>query len=124
MVLDIGCGAGFDVWIASRLIGEKGRAFGVDLTGEMVARAGANLERLQVTNAEIHQIESEDLPFDDQAFDVAISNGVINLSPDKPRLFAEIYRVLKTGGRLQFADIVLDKELPAHLAAGVESWSQ
>jgi arsenite methyltransferase len=123
-VLDIGCGAGFDVFLAARLVGDKGRAVGVDLTGEMVAKANANLERLQVANAEIQQIASEELPFADLTFDVVISNGVINLSPDKSRLFAEIYRVLKVGGRLQFADIVLEKALPEGQAAGAESWSQ
>ncbi|MDR3632068.1 MAG: methyltransferase domain-containing protein [Desulfocapsaceae bacterium] len=124
LVLDIGCGAGFDVWVASRLIGENGRAFGVDLTAEMVAKAQANLASVQAANAEIRLVASEQLPFADAFFDVVISNGVINLSPDKPRLFSEINRVLKTGGRLQFADIIVEKELPAPLAASVESWSQ
>ncbi|MBU1568465.1 MAG: methyltransferase domain-containing protein [Proteobacteria bacterium] len=123
-ILDIGCGAGFDLFAASRLTGATGRVFGVDLTPEMVARARANLTALQANTCEVLEISSESLPFSDQTFDVVLSNGVINLSPDKPNLFAEIRRVLKPGGRLQFADIILDKELPPHLAAGVESWSQ
>jgi len=123
-VLDIGCGAGFDLWVVSCLMGEKGRAFGVDLTFEMVAKARANLDALRVKNVQVDLVSSERLPFADSSFSVVISNGVINLSPDKTRLFAEIYRVLKPGGRLQFADIILEKELPSHLAAGVESWSQ
>jgi ubiquinone/menaquinone biosynthesis C-methylase UbiE len=90
----------------------------------MVDRAHANLEAMQIKNQEIYHISSEQLPFSDNSFDVVISNGVINLSPDKPRLFAEIHRVLKKGGRLQFADIILEKQLPPHLMASVESWSQ
>lgn len=123
-ILDIGCGAGFDLFAASRMTGAAGRVCGVDLTGEMVARARTNLEALQVKNFEVLKVTSEILPFSDCTFDVVISNGVINLSPDKPGLFCEIHRVLKPGGRLQFADIILEKELPPHLAAGVESWSQ
>lgn len=123
-VLDIGCGAGFDLFVASQLAGPHGKVFGVDLTKEMTDRAQANLDLMDVKNYEMHNISSEQLPFPDNSFDVVISNGVINLSPDKPRLFAEIYRVLKNGGRLQFADIILEKQLPPHLAAGVESWSQ
>ena len=123
-VLDIGCGAGFDLLVASQLVGPHGKVVGVDLTKEMVDRAHANLEAMQIKNQEIHHISSEQLPFADNSFDVVISNGVINLSPDKPRLFAEIHRVLKKGGRLQFADIILKKQLPPHLMASVESWSQ
>jgi ubiquinone/menaquinone biosynthesis C-methylase UbiE len=124
VILDIGCGAGFDLAVASRLVGETGRVFGVDLTPEMVERARANLADLEVKNGEVILVSSEQLPFAATAFDVVISNGVINLSPGKPGLFTEIYRVLKPGGHLQFVDIILENELPPHLAAGVESWSQ
>lgn len=123
-VLDIGCGAGYDLYIASRLVGPYGQVFGVDLTAEMVARARKNLNALQAENVEIQQVENEQLPFNDKYFDVVISNGVINLSPDKATLFSEIFRVLKPGGRLQFADIVVEKELPPNLASSIESWSQ
>ena len=123
-VLDIGCGAGFDLYLASRMVGSAGRVVGVDLSREMAARARANLSALQATNYEIIDVESETLPFPDDSFDRVTSNGVINLSPDKSGFFSEIHRVLKPGGLLQFADIILDKELPVHLAAGVESWSQ
>ncbi len=123
-VLDIGCGAGFDLFAASRMTGAAGRVVGVDLCKEMAARARINLSLLQVKNVEVLEVASEKLPFLDHTFDRVISNGVINLSPDKIGLFAEIYRVLKPEGQLQFADIILDKELPPHLAAGVESWSQ
>ncbi|EKD35521.1 MAG: hypothetical protein ACD_75C01875G0002 [uncultured bacterium] len=124
IILDIGCGAGLDLIVASRLTGDTGRVYGVDLTPEMVERAQANLAALGIKNAEVILISSELLPFQDNSFDGVISNGVINLSPEKPRLFAEIYRVLKPGGRLQFADIILERTLPLHLAASVESWSQ
>jgi SAM-dependent methyltransferase len=123
-ILDIGCGAGFDLFAASRLTGVTGRVYGVDLTREMVARARANLSALPTNNCEVLEVTSEALPFSNHTFDVVLSNGVINLSPDKPGLFSEIHRVLKPGGQLQFADIILEKELPQHLAAGVESWSQ
>ncbi|KJR98854.1 MAG: hypothetical protein VR65_18785 [Desulfobulbaceae bacterium BRH_c16a] len=124
IVLDIGCGAGFDLVVASRLTGETGRVYGVDLTPEMVARAQANLAAIAVDNIEVIHVSSESLPFADNTFDVVLSNGVINLSPDKPQLFAEIHRVLHPGGRLQFADIILEKMLPPQLAGDVESWSQ
>ncbi len=123
-VLDIGCGAGLDLYLASRMVGSAGRVVGVDLSRAMVARAHANLSTLQATNYEIIAVDSEILPFPDDSFDRVTSNGVINLSPDKAGFFSEIHRVLKPGSLLQFADIILDKELPAHLAAGVESWSQ
>ena len=123
-VLDIGCGAGFDLYIASRLVGAQGKVFGIDLTEEMVDRARANLAVMQIKNAKTRLVSSENLPFENETFDVVISNGVINLSPDKPNLFSEIHRVMKSGGKLQFADIILEKELPPHLATSVESWSQ
>lgn len=102
----------------------EGRVIGVDLTHEMAMRAKRNLKAVGVTNVTVQQIDSETLPFEDDSFDYVISNGVINLSPNKTMLFKEIHRVLKPGGTLQFADIILEKELPPHLAASVESWSQ
>jgi ubiquinone/menaquinone biosynthesis C-methylase UbiE len=123
-VLDVGCGAGFDLLVALQLVGPSGKVVGVDLTKEMIDKARANLESMQIKNYELHHISAEQLPFADNSFDVVISNGVINLSPDKPRIFAEIHRVLKKGGRLQFADIILEKQLPPQLTASIESWSQ
>ena len=124
VVLDIGCGAGFDLACASRGTGPSGQVYGLDLSPEMVKRAQSNLAAMGIKNAEIMLISRELLPFPDNTFDTVISNGVINLSPEKPRLFKEIHRVLKPGGRLQFADIILDRELPPHLLVSVESWSQ
>lgn len=122
--LDIGCGAGFDLYVASCQVGKHGKVIGVDLTEEMVVKARYNMEKLGVPNAEVHRVSNKIFPFEENTFDVVLSNGVINLSPEKKTLFSEIFRVLKPGGRLQIADIILEKKLPSHLAASVESWSQ
>ena len=123
-MLDFGCGAGFDLFVASRLVGERGLLRGIDLTGDMVLRARENLTLAGITNFEIKKVDAETIPYDDHSFDVVISNGVINLSPRKESSFKEIYRVLKSGGRLQFADVVLENELPVSLAGSAEAWSQ
>lgn len=122
-VLDIGCGAGLDMILASRLVGPAGRVCGIDLTPEMVEKARANFVRAGVNNANAVVAGSEAIPYDNDAFDVVISNGVLNLSPLKERSFREIFRVLKPGGRLRFADIVLKEDLPAELANSLEAWS-
>ncbi len=122
-VLDVGCGAGLDLYVASRLAGEEGHVWGVDVSEEMVQRARRNLGRLAVKNVEMDLVSSKRLPFADALFDVVISNGVINLSPDKPGLFGEIYRVVKPGGRLQFADIILE-DSASPPAVDAESWAQ
>ena len=124
VVLDFGCGAGFDLFVASKLVGDGGLVCGIDLTEEMAVRARENLTLAGVTNFEIKKVESETIPYDDHFFDVVISNGVLNLSPCKQTSFKEIYRVLKRGGRLQFADVVLEKDLPEFLARSAEAWSQ
>lgn len=123
-VLDFGCGVGFDLFVASKLVGKRGLVCGIDLTEDMVVRAKENLTLAGITNFEIKKVDTEMIPYDDDFFDVVISNGVINLSPHKQISFKEIYRVLKPGGRLQFADVVLEKDLPVSLAGSAEAWSQ
>jgi arsenite methyltransferase len=123
-VLDVGCGAGFDLYIAAKLIGPGGRVYGVDLTAAMAARARENLRRAGITNAEVLQVESERLPFGDAFFDAVISNGVVNLSPEKETLLGEINRVLKPGGTFGLADVVLEQTLPPDVAGSAEAWSQ
>jgi arsenite methyltransferase len=123
-VLDFGCGAGFDLFVAGRMAGSSGRVYGVDLTAEMVGRAVENLSGAGVAHYEVKKIDSEALPYPDGFFDIVISNGVINLSPNKQACFRELLRVLKPGGRIQFADVVLENELPRELKGSPEAWSQ
>ena len=123
-VLDIGSGAGFDLYVAKRLVGEPGRICGIDLTPEMVESARKNLDANGMQDVDVILVSAEKIPFGSETFDTVISNGVINLSPDKLELFGEIFRLLKKGGRLQFADVVLENELPATLINSAEAWSQ
>jgi len=123
-VLDIGCGAGFDLLVASRKVGPNGSVYGVDMTQEMVGKAAKGLAHAGVANFDVRLANVEDLPFEESTFEVVISNGVLNLSPSKIVAFREIYRVLKPNGRLQFADIVLKEELPAGIAGSADAWSQ
>ena len=123
-MLDIGSGAGFDLYVASRLVGESGKVCGIDLTREMVDLARKNLAESGMNNIEAILVSSEEIPYNNNTFDTIISNGVINLSPCKQELFQEIFRVLKNDGKLQFADVVLEKELPDTLVGSLEAWSQ
>jgi len=122
-VLDAGCGAGVDLLLASRLVGPTGRACGVDLTPEMAACARINLQRSGVENAEVREASLEEIPYGDGVFDVVLSNGVFNLCPDKKAALREIRRVVRPGGRLQFADIVLRSDLPREIVGSLEAWS-
>ena len=123
-MLDIGSGAGFDLYVASRLVGESGKVCGIDLTREMVDLSRKNLAKSGMNNIEVILVSSEEIPYNNNTFDTIISNGVINLSPCKQELFQEIFRVLKNDGKLQFADVVLEKELPDTLVGSLEAWSQ
>jgi arsenite methyltransferase len=123
VVLDVGCGAGFDVIVASRLTGPTGQVYGIDMTPEMVERARRNLRQAGVRNAQVVLACAEAMPYAAHSFDVVLSNGVLNLSPLKTQSFRNIARVLKPGGRLQCADIVLQERLPAEVVGNLEAWS-
>ncbi len=122
-VIDIGSGAGMDCLLAGNDVGQTGRVVGIDMTDEMLARAGSGAAELGMSHVRFDKADMEQLPFDDQSVDVVISNGVINLAPDKPAVFAEIYRVLRPGGRLQFADIVIGRELSEDARNDIDLWA-
>ncbi len=122
IVLDLGSGAGLDVFIAARKVGPTGRAIGVDMTPEMVSRARANAAKAEVANAEFRLGEIENLPVADGSVDVVISNCVINLSPHKERVFREIARTLKPGGRVAVSDMALRRPLPEEVRKDVEAY--
>ncbi|HBB36835.1 MAG: Methyltransferase [Candidatus Moranbacteria bacterium GW2011_GWC1_45_18] len=110
-VLDLGSGAGFDCFLAAKMVGGSGKVIGVDMTKEMIEKAKDNAEKYGYTNVEFRPGEIEKLPIDDNSIDVVISNCVINLVPDKTKAFKEIYRVLKKGGKMYISDIVLLENL-------------
>jgi len=111
VVLDLGSGAGFDCFLAAKKVGNSGRVIGVDMTEEMIGKARANAEKYGYKNVEFRLGDIEHLPVHDDSIDIVISNCVINLAPDKAKVFGEAYRVLKTGGRMYVSDIVLLKKL-------------
>lgn len=121
-VLDLGSGAGFDCFLAAKKVGPKGRVIGVDMTAEMLDRARANAEKGGYKNVEFRMGEIENLPTGDNSVDVIISNCVINLSPDKRRVFREAFRVLKPGGRLMVSDIVLTQPIPDEIRNSIEAY--
>ncbi len=121
-VLDLGAGAGFDCFLAADKVGPNGRVIGVDMTPEMIERARENTKKGNYGNVEFRLGEIENLPVADNSVDVVISNCVINLAPDKGRVFKEAYRALKPGGRLMVSDIVLLKELPDFIKNSIESY--
>ena len=110
-VVDLGCGAGFDTFLASEEVGEEGKVIGIDMTKEMIEKARKNAEEYEKNNAEFKLGEIEDLPLEDNSVDVIISNCVINLSEDKDKVFSEVHRVLRKGGEMYVSDIVLLESL-------------
>ena len=122
-VLDLGSGAGLDCFFAAKKVGETGHVIGVDMTPEMIDRAQSSAKRLNIQNLEFRQGYLEDLPVEDNTVDVIISNCVINLSPDKVRVFTEAFRVLKPGGRLAVSDIVTDGPLPDAIKKSLSAWA-
>ena len=122
-VLDLGCGAGFDTLLAAQRVGRNGKVIGVDMTPEMIAKARQNAGILGLANIEFILGEIETLPLADSSVDLIISNGVFNLCPEKPRVLGEVFRVLKSGGRLQMADILLEPHVTPEEAARRGTWS-
>jgi SAM-dependent methyltransferase len=121
-VLDLGSGGGIDVLLSARRVGPTGKAYGLDMTDEMLALARENRRKAGVENAEFLEGELENIPLPDEAVDVIISNCVINLSGDKDRVLAEAFRVLRPGGRFAVSDVVVRGEVPAPIRRSVELW--
>ncbi len=122
-VVDVGCGSGFDTLIAARQVGPSGRVIGVDMTDAMIEKARSGALDARAFHVEIRHGFAESLPADDGVADVVISNGVVNLTPDKEAALKEIYRVLKPGGRFQIGDIVVHKEVPQEAKDDIDLWS-
>jgi SAM-dependent methyltransferase len=122
-VVDVGSGAGFDSFVAGSLVGPTGKVIGVDMTKEMLAKSRSTARQLTLDNIEFREGLAERLPIEDGWADVVISNGVINLCADKRAIFSEIYRVLRPGGRLQFADIANGKPVPPSAIKNVDLWT-
>jgi SAM-dependent methyltransferase len=123
VVVDVGCGAGLDTLIAAQQVGPTGRVIAVDITAAMREKTAAGARVLTVANVEVHAGYAEALPVPDATADVVISNGVVNLCPDKPAVFREMLRVLRPGGRIQVGDILVHTEVPQPAKDDIELWS-
>jgi arsenite methyltransferase len=121
--VDIGCGAGFDTLLAARQVGPRGKVIGVDMTEAMRDKTRAGAATLGLTNVEVRHGYAEELPIESASVDVVISNGVINLCPDKAAVMRDVYRVLRPGGRFQIGDIVVHKEVPQEAKDDIDLWS-
>jgi arsenite methyltransferase len=123
VVVDLGCGAGTDLFIAAQMTGPTGRVIGVDMTVTMLERARQSATEMGLRNVELHESLIEALPLDDASVDVVISNGVIDLVPDKDAVFDEIDRVLRPGGRLQLADVIIHHEVSEDARSRIDLWT-
>jgi len=122
VVIDIACGAGLDLYIASTIVGPKGKVVGIDFSQKMVEKARANMKKINVTNVEIKKAPSDKIPLADESVDLVTSNGIYNLSPDKEAVFNEAYRVLKSKGTIALSEIVLKKPLETEIRKKIEDW--
>jgi len=122
-VLDLGCGAGTDSLVAAQMVGPEGSVTGIDMTPEMLAKARRASTEMQATNVEFVEGEIELLPFANESVDVVISNGVIDLLPDKDTVFAEIHRVLRPGGRIQLADVTIQQPVSEEGKRDIDLWT-
>jgi SAM-dependent methyltransferase len=122
-VLDLGSGAGMDSLVATQMVGPEGAVTGIDMTPEMLAKARSAASEMGVLNVEFVEGEVESLPFEDESFDVVISNGVIDLIPDKDTVFAEIHRVLGSGGRIQIADVTIQNPVSDEGRRNIDLWT-
>jgi arsenite methyltransferase len=122
-VLDLGCGAGTDSLVAAQMVGPDGSVTGIDMTPEMLARARAAAEEMGADNVDFVEGEAEHLPFPDESFDVVISNGVIDLIPDKDAVLSEIFRVLRLGGRMQIADVTIQNPVSEEGRRNIDLWT-
>jgi len=122
-VLDVGCGAGMDSLVAAQMVGASGSVTGIDMTPEMVAKARGSIAEMGLGNVMIVEGSAEHLPFDDASFDVVISNGVIDLIPDKDAVFSEITRVLRPGGRIQLADVTIQNPVSEESKRDIDLWA-
>jgi ubiquinone/menaquinone biosynthesis C-methylase UbiE len=122
-VLDLGSGAGTDSLIAAQMVGEQGSVTGIDMTPEMLTKARAAAAEMGASNVEFVESEAEQLPFPDESFDVVISNGVIDLIPDKNAVFAELFRVLAPGGHIQIADVTIQNPVSAEGRRNIDLWT-
>lgn len=122
-IVDVGSGGGIDSLIAARMVGPEGRVVGVDMTPAMLERAHNAAQESGLHNVEFRQAYMEELPLPDGWADVVISNGVLNLTPDKTKVLSEMYRVLRPGGRLQIADILVDREVPDGAKRNIDLWT-
>ena len=122
-VLDIGSGAGTDSLVAAQMVGPEGSVIGIDMTIEMLAKARAAAAEMGTQTVEFREAEAEALPFADESFDVVISNGVIDLIPDKDAVYSEIYRVLVAGGRIQIADVTIQNPVSEEGRRNIDLWT-
>jgi arsenite methyltransferase len=122
-VLDVGSGAGTDSLVAAQMVGPEGRVTGIDMTPEMLAKARRAAAEMELDNVEFLEAEAEQLPFPDESFDVVLSNGVIDLIPDKDAVFSELFRVLRPGGRIQIADVTIQNPVSEAGKRDIDLWT-